>query len=124
MSHENLDIYKLSHKLALIIHTLSLDLPNYEKYEEGSQIRRSSKGVSSNIVEGYALRTYKKEFIRYLHLAYASCQETREHLKYLYETNSLKDGKMYDEVKDGYESLSKMIYSFIEAVNRGHYSEK
>ena len=84
MSHENLDIYKLSHKLALIIHTLSLDLPNYEKYEEGSQIRRSSKGVSSNIVEGYALRTYKKEFIRYLYLAYASCQETREHLKYLY----------------------------------------
>jgi len=35
-----------------------LKLPNYELYE-GSQVRRSSKGVTSCIVEGYERKKYK-----------------------------------------------------------------
>ena len=57
---ENLKIYRLAHELALRVHKLTLELPRFEKYEEGSQVRRSSKSVSSNIVEGFALRTYKE----------------------------------------------------------------
>ena len=75
--YKKLKIYKVSHKLALKVHKLSLDLPKYELYEEGSQIRRSSKSASSNIVEGFSLRIYKKEYIRYLSQSYASSQETK-----------------------------------------------
>jgi len=32
---------------------MSLNLPKYEMYEEGSQLRRCSKGITSCIVEGY-----------------------------------------------------------------------
>ena len=42
-SYRDLEIYQLAHKLAIKIH-------RFETYEEGSQIRRSAKGVSSNIV--------------------------------------------------------------------------
>ena len=36
---------------------MTLDnLPKFEMYEEGSQIRRSSKAVASNIVEGFGRR--------------------------------------------------------------------
>ncbi len=89
--YKKLKIYRVAHELALKVHKMTLDLPKFELYEEGSQIRRSSKSVSSNIVEGYSLRRYKNEYLRYLSQAYASSQETIEHLDYLYETNSLKE---------------------------------
>ena len=74
-SYKELEIYKLSMKLMGDVHTVSLnDLPKFEMYEEGSQIRRSSKSIVSNIVEGYGRRYYKKEFIKFLTYAAASCE--------------------------------------------------
>ncbi|MEM1002607.1 MAG: four helix bundle protein, partial [Bacteroidota bacterium] len=58
-------MWQLSDKLVVQIHKMSLrDLPKFEYYEVGSQIRRSMKSVKSNIVEGYGRRRYKKEFIK------------------------------------------------------------
>jgi four helix bundle protein len=48
-SYRDLDIYKLASKLAIEVHEMSLHLPKFEMYEEGSQIRKSSKSVKSNI---------------------------------------------------------------------------
>ncbi len=70
-SYKDLDIYKLAHKLAINIHEMSLRLPKFEMYEEGSQIRRSSKSIKSNIVEGFGRRRYKQEFIRFLTLLFS-----------------------------------------------------
>ena len=36
-------IYQLSYDLAVKIHKLTLEVPQYESYEEGRQIRRSKK---------------------------------------------------------------------------------
>jgi len=44
-SYKELEIYKLAYELALKVHDLSLLLPKYELYEQGSQIRRSSKSI-------------------------------------------------------------------------------
>lgn len=121
--YKKLKIYKVSHKLALKVHKLSLDLPKYELYEEGSQIRRSSKSASSNIVEGFSLRIYKKEYIRYLSQSYASSQETIEHLDYLYKTGSLKNKKLYEELSKEYYSLCGMLFNFIQSVFKQHETE-
>ncbi len=60
MSYKNLDIWKLSRELVIDIHKMTLtELPKFEMYETGSQIRRSSKSVKANIVEGYGRRSYK-----------------------------------------------------------------
>lgn len=120
MKLEDLKIYKKSHNLAIEVHKMSLKLPQFEMYEEGSQIRRSSKSVSSQIVEGYSLRNYKNEYIHYLNRAYASNRETKEHLDFLFETESLKDEKLYKSFSSEVVDLSKMIYSFIESVDREH----
>ena len=80
-SYKSLDVYKLAQELAIEIHRMSLsDLPRFEMYEEGGQIRRSSKSVVSNIVEGYGRKYYKNEFVKFLTYALASCDETKEHL--------------------------------------------
>lgn len=57
MNYRDLEIYKLAFKLAVEVHNLTLKLPKFELYEEGSQIRRSSKSVGANIVEGYGKRS-------------------------------------------------------------------
>lgn len=86
--YQKLRIYMLSHQLAVKVHKVTLDLPKFEMYEQGSQIRRSTKSISANIVEGYALRKYKSEYLHYLYIAYGSSEETIEHLRYLGETAS------------------------------------
>ncbi len=118
--YKNLKIYKKAHELALKIHKMTLELPQFELYEEGSQIRRSSKSVSSNIVEGFSLRRYKNEYIRYLSRAYASSQETIEHLDYLYETGSLKRKQLYEVLSEEYYNLCGMIFSFTQSVYEKH----
>ena len=45
-SYEDLEVYQLALRLAVDVHRMSLDeLPRHEMYEEGSQVRRSSKSV-------------------------------------------------------------------------------
>jgi len=50
-SYKDLEIYELSYDLAVKVHKMSLKLPQYQTYEEGSQVRKSSKGITSCIVE-------------------------------------------------------------------------
>lgn len=52
-SYRDLDIYKESKLNAIQVHKMTMSLPKFEMYEEGSQIRRSAKAVTSLIVEGY-----------------------------------------------------------------------
>ncbi len=118
--YKKLKVYNLAHKLAIRVHAMSLKLPRFELFEEGGQIRRSSKSISSNIVEGCALRRYKQEYIHYLMNAYASSMETVEHLDYLFETKSLKDNDLYKSLLNGYIELNSMLYNFIEAIESKH----
>ena len=74
-SYKELEIYKLAYDLAIKVHKASLKLPQFELYEQGSQIRRSTKSIRDNIAEGFGRRRYKAEFIRYLIYAQASCDE-------------------------------------------------
>ena len=53
--HEKLEVYRLAHALAIRVHKMTLRLPQWEMYEEGSQARRASKSITSEIVEGPAL---------------------------------------------------------------------
>jgi hypothetical protein len=53
MSYRELEIWQLARTLTTDIHRMTIrDLPKFEMYEEGSQIRRAMKSVRSNIVEG------------------------------------------------------------------------
>lgn len=86
-SYTDLEIYKLAHGMAVEVHKMSLkELPLFEMYEEGSQVRKSSKAIVSNIVEGFGRKRYPQDYIRFLTYAHSSWDETQEHLKILSET--------------------------------------
>jgi len=115
-SYRDLDIYQESKMLAIEIHKISLQLPNFELYEEGSQVRRSSKAVTSAIVEGYGRRRYKADYIKHLIYAQAECDETIVHLDFLLETESLKNKVVYEDLRNRYDTLSKKINKFTQWV--------
>lgn len=124
-SYKDLDIYRIAHKLAIEIHRMTLTrLHSFEMYEEGRQIRRSSKSVVNNIVEGFGRRRYKNEFIQFVTYALGSCDETREHLDTLFESKSLKDKETYDYFAGNYEVLGKKVTKFTQAVEEGHLGPK
>jgi len=46
MSYKNLEIWRIANDLVIRIHNLTLEnLPKFEMYEEGTQIRRSRKSI-------------------------------------------------------------------------------
>ncbi len=52
-SYRDLEIFRDSKRLAIEVHKMTLTLPKFEQFEEGGQVSRSSKAVTSMIVEGY-----------------------------------------------------------------------
>ena len=125
MSYRNLEIWLLAKDLVTDIHKMTLnELPKFEMFEEGSQIRRSIKSVKATIVEGYGRRKYKQDFIRFLTFALASNDETMDHLETLFETKSLKNKLIYDDIHNRLEILGKKLNLFVQAVEKKHISEK
>lgn len=124
MNYKDLQIWKLSREVVIDIHKMSLELPKFEMYEVGSQIRRSSKSVKSNIVEGYGRRNYKNEYIRFITFSLASNDETLDHLETLFETGSLTDKLFYDNLHKKMELLGKKINRFLQSVQKEHLSDK
>lgn len=116
-----MEVYRLSHTLALRVHRLTLKLPKHELYEEGAQVRRSSKSVSSQIVEGHAIRRYKAEYLHYLWRSYGSAEETIEHLRYLAEVGSVQsEDAETGELVAQYAILCRKLFNYIESVENHH----
>lgn len=125
MSYKSLEIWQLARELVIDIHKMTLEkLPKFEMFEEGGQIRRSIKSVKSNIVEGYGRRDHKQEFIRFLIYAIASNDETTDHLENLFETASLQDKDLYENLHEKLDKLGRKINLFLQSVESGHKSAK
>ena len=107
----------MARSLVIDIHRMTLtELPKFERYEEGAQIRRSIKSVKANIVEGYGRRRYRQDYIRFLVIAHASCDETKDHLETLRETDSLSNDGMYKDLHARVTKLSRALNGFIKGV--------
>ena len=124
MNYKDLEVWQIARELSVDIHKMTLSLPKFEMYEEGGQIRRSSKSIRSNIVEGYGRRRYKNEFIRYITFAIASTDETIDHLETLWETESLNDKELFTKLLDKVNLLDKKLIIFLKSVEKKHINEK
>jgi len=123
MSYKRLKIWEMAQALVVDIHQMTLSkLPKFEMYEEGSQIRRAIKSVKANIVEGYGRRRYRQDYIRFLVIGHASCDEAKDHLETLRETGSLSDEELYEDLHSRITELSQALNGFIKGVEREHLS--
>jgi four helix bundle protein len=124
MSYKNLEIWKLADEVVIMIHEMTLTkLPKFEMYEEGSQIRRSSKSTKATMVEGYGRKRYKAEFIKFLVYSLGSNDEITDHLETLFRTKSLQDEACYNQIYAKLETLGKKINLFIKGVDNTDWNK-
>ena len=106
-NYKELDIYQIAFALSIKVHKATLKLPKFELYEQGSQLRRSSKRIKDTIVEGYGRRRYKAEYINYLTYAQASCDETINHIISI--TTLYPDQSDFNPLENEYIILGKRL---------------
>lgn len=112
-SYKDLEIYKMAFELALKIHQKTLELPKFELYETGSQIRRSSQGIKDAIVEGYGRRRYKNDFLKFLVYAHASLLESISQAEFLF---AVHQNDYWNTIVKDLEKLGSKIHNFITYV--------
>jgi four helix bundle protein len=105
------------------IHEVSLKFPKFELFEEGSQIRKSSKSIPSTIAEGWGRRYYKNEFIKFLIYALASRDETLVHLEFVFRCKYISESE-YRELSEDYVVLGKKINKYLQMVMKGHLNPR
>jgi four helix bundle protein len=76
---EDLECYKLALEVMVHVHAFAKTLPTDEKYDLYAQIRRSAKGVTSNIAEAYG-RYHYLDSLHYYSIARGELNETLAHL--------------------------------------------
>lgn len=111
MSYRTLEIYQIAYDLAIKVHHLTLALPKYELYEQGSQVRRSTKRIKDAIAEGYGRRRYKDEYIRFLVFAHASCDEAISQLHMISDLHFPEDP--LTDLISAYDNLGGKINRYI-----------
>ena len=119
-SYRDLEIYQTAYKLAIKVHKMTMTLPGYEMYEQGSQVRRSTKSIKDNVVEGNGRKKYKQDFIRFLVFAHASCDEATSQITMIDEIHFESQG--LTELISEYEILGRKINKFIDYVEN-HWNE-
>jgi four helix bundle protein len=107
-SYKDLEIYKRSFRMAMDIFWLSRKFPKEEIYSLTSQITRSSRSVSLNIVEGWAKRQYENVFKQHLIHALGSNSETEASLLFAKECKYI-DQKTFDLFANEIDQIGKMI---------------
>jgi len=116
MSYRNLEVWRLAREQSIEIHKMTMNLPSHEMFETGQQIRRASKSVRSNIVEGYGRKNYPKEYHRFIIFALASNDETIDHLEVLFETGSLNDEELFHKLHKNATKLGVKLNNFHQSL--------
>lgn len=68
-------------------------LPNSEKFELVSQIKRSSRSIGNNIAEGFGRFNYQ-ENIQFCRMARGSLNETLDHMIIAFDENYIEEEKL------------------------------
>ncbi len=106
-SFENLNVWKESRQLVLLIYKLQAGFPSIEKYGLGDQIRRAVVSVSSNIVEGNA-RYSLKEQIHFIDIALGSLMEVYCQLILAYDLEYITLEQL-NQCNEKTETIYKML---------------
>jgi len=112
---EDLDIWKLSIKLASDIFKLSQKGKLEKDFGTKDQIRRASLSVSSNIAEGFEYNN-NKQFLRFLNYAKGSLGELRSQIYLLREVDYI-DEQEFQDLTNQSLNLIKKVKSLMNYLN-------
>ena len=107
-SYKDLDVYHLSYEVAMEIFHLTKSFPKEEIYSLTSQLIRSSRSISSNIVEGWAKRIHEKKFKLHLIDALGSTAETQNWIQFAKDCNYIDENKL-ESLTQKLDQIGRML---------------
>ena len=113
--YKDLNVWRQSYSLVLVIYRISKTFPKDEVYGLTSQMRRSSVSIPSNISEG-SKRSSKKDFCQSLRIAQGSGAELETQLLLTKDLNYISD-KEYTEATILLEATMKMLTGLINKLS-------
>ena len=108
MKVEDLDVYKKLFLLTLEAHHLTMTFPKFELYELGSQLRRSSNSIPSNLAEVFGNK-HTNIYLEGISRSQGELRESIHHLKIACAKKYLSEEELKLYVTR-YEECSKMLY--------------
>jgi four helix bundle protein len=113
MPYHKLNVYQKSYRLALEIHKLTLNFPKIEQHELGSQLRRASRSIVANLVEGMGRQDSAKEVQRFVRMSIGSCDESRFWLEFAKDLGYLKETEQL-ALEARFNEIGKMLQGIIQ----------
>jgi four helix bundle protein len=97
-------------QFALTIHRLSLRFPRFEQFELANQLRRSSRSIVANLVEGSSRAALSgREQKRFLVIALGSKDETKLWLEMCKLLGYISPAE-YNELMKALDEIGRMLY--------------
>jgi four helix bundle protein len=90
---EDLQVYKAAREFRKAMYAVNRRLPDFEKYELGSQIRRASVSLTNNVAEGHGRFHYPDQIRFFLH-SRGSLEELVDDLNVCLDENYLSSGEV------------------------------
>ena len=115
-NYKELKVWQKARELVKFTYQLTKKFPKEEIYSLTSQVRRAVVSIPSNIAEG-AGHTSKKEFSRFLEIAYASTCELDTQIILSYDLEFINQTKL-NESASYLEELQKMLNGLIKSLKQ------
>ena len=107
VNYKDLKVWEKSVDLVLECYRVSGSFPKHETYGLTAQLRRSAVSIPANIAEGNS-RESRKEYIRYITIAYSSLAELETHLVIGKRLNYL-ELHSYERIQERTEEIGRML---------------
>ena len=114
-TYKDLNVYQQSYQLAIQIFEITKNFPKEEMYSLTDQIRRSSRSIPVNIVEGWAKRKYENVFLRHLNDSNGSCEETKIWLDFSKDCQYIGINE-YNKLMIQYNEIGAMLNSCLFSI--------
>jgi four helix bundle protein len=106
---EDLEVFRRAYRVSLEVHRRSLEFPAIEQRALASQIRRASKSICANLVEGFGRQSWSKaEFRRFLMMATGSADEMQVWVLYCRDLGYI-DADVAERWQGEYREIARML---------------
>jgi four helix bundle protein len=118
-SFTDLNAWKESHKLVLIVYKTTKKFPKEETFILNSQLCRAAISITSNIAEGFS-RNSSKEKSQFYSISLGSLTEVQSQLLLAKDLNYINQEEFL-EMNDQITTVNKLIHGLLKTVSN-HYT--
>ena len=112
--YEDLDVWQRGIDLAVRVYALAETLPQSEKYEMSSQLRRAAVSIPSNVAEGHARRN-PKPFLNHVNIALGSLAETVTNLVIAHRVGFISLERLTEERRET-DRVGQMLHGLARSL--------